>query len=67
MFLRILNGGGEKKYPASSFVLNCKGMLAKLMRIVIIVIILFDPRLCYENTDCSPLPINPPSSLVIES
>ncbi|XP_050382990.1 zinc finger CCCH domain-containing protein 62 [Argentina anserina] len=23
--LEILNGGGEKKYPASSFVLNCKG------------------------------------------
>lgn len=22
---RILNGGGENKYPASSFVLNCKG------------------------------------------
>ncbi|XP_050160538.1 zinc finger CCCH domain-containing protein 62-like isoform X6 [Malus sylvestris] len=23
--LEILNGGGEKKYPASTFVLNCKG------------------------------------------
>ncbi|XVF86946.1 hypothetical protein PTKIN_Ptkin18bG0081300 [Pterospermum kingtungense] len=23
--LKILNGGGEKKYPLSSFVLNCKG------------------------------------------
>ena len=22
---RILNGGGENKYPAPSFVLNCKG------------------------------------------
>lgn len=31
MLFRILNGGGEKKYPASSFVLICKGIHANLI------------------------------------